>query len=270
MSGNALLARPFSNAWRYRELIRAVTQRELAVRFRTSIMSWIWAIFAPLTMLVLYVIVFSGVIELPSARRVGSVDFALSIFSGLVVFNLFAELLMRAPLLLNEHKPLLRQTIFPAEALAWIALLRALAYAGIAVGVLVLGNLAIKGSFPATLLLLPLIVLVICLFMLGMIWFLAALGAFTSDISFLMSSLTPVFIFASPVFYTLADVPERFQWILLLNPLAGFIEMIRAVVLHGVAPDPTIVGLGVAGSLVVFYGGYYFFSRYRSILVDVL
>src|ERR1700739_4755598 len=87
------LLTPFANAWQHRELIRAVVRRELAVRFTGTILGWLWAIFGPLLMLATYTVVFSHAVGLPpSAVGRGAGAYALSIFAGLIVFNLFSEL----------------------------------------------------------------------------------------------------------------------------------------------------------------------------------
>jgi len=120
------LLTPFANAWHHRELIRAVVRRELAVRFRGTILGWVWAIFGPLVMLGAYTVIFSHAVGVPASARGGGVgSYSLSIFTGLIVFNLFSELAYRAPGLLHEHAGVIKKSIFPSETLAWIATIRA-------------------------------------------------------------------------------------------------------------------------------------------------
>jgi lipopolysaccharide transport system permease protein len=119
-------------------------------------------------------------------------------------------------------------------------------------------------------LLLPLIVLPYVLFLLGLVWFLAALGAFTRDLAYLMVTIIPILIFVTPVFYSVADLPEATRWISYLNPSAGFIEMGRDIILRGRLFNPATWVIASLGSLLVFYGGYSVFQRYRRILVDVI
>ena len=89
---------PLQRAWHFRELIRAVVRRELAARFRGSILGWLWAIFGPLVMLTAYTLIFSSAVGVPkSAQGKGVQTYALSIFTGLIVFNLFSELAYRSP-----------------------------------------------------------------------------------------------------------------------------------------------------------------------------
>jgi len=262
----ARLAQPFLEAWRYRELIRVIVGRDLAVRFTASLLGPAWAVISPLVLLAVYTFAFSGILG-PQGASTG--NRALSIFVALVFFNLMAELAGRAPLLIQEHMHFIKRTIFPSASLAWIAVVRALAYAGIAMALCLTFTLFIQG-LPWTVLLLPLIVLPYVLFLLGLVWFLAALGAFTRDLAYLMVTIIPILIFVTPVFYSVADLPEATRWISYLNPSAGFIEMGRDIILRGRLFNPATWLIASLGSLLVFYGGYSVFQRDRRILVDVI
>jgi lipopolysaccharide transport system permease protein len=264
------LAVPFATAWRHRELIQVIVGRELAQRFRGSALGWIWAVVGPLVMLVGYIVVFTGAIKISSAAQTGVGNYGLFIFSGLILFNLFTELIARAPNLMRENAWFLKKTIFPSDTLAWIALIRALIYAAISFVVLLGFQIALTGSIPPSVILVFIVVTPFCLLLLGLVWFLAAFGSLTQDVSHIITSLLPLFIFGSPVFYSVADIPEPIRSFAYLNPLASYIEMMRDVVLRGTWPDPILYIGSFLAAFVVFWGGYAVFMRYRSIVVDVV
>jgi len=265
------LAEPFVSAYRYRELIRVIVWRELAQRFRGSAIGWLWACLTPLVLLSAYTGIFSGPVKISSTpSEAGVAAYALSIFSALIIFNLFTELANRAPTLLHENAWFIKKTIFPSEALAWIALIRALVYAGISFALLVVFKLVLTGTLSLSILLVPVIILPFCFLLLGITWILSALGALTRDVFHLMASITPVLIFASPVFYTVHELPEASRHYAYINPLAGYIEMLRDVVLRGALPDPLVYAGSAAVSLLFFWWGHAVFLRYRSILIDVI
>jgi lipopolysaccharide transport system permease protein len=262
---------PLSVGWRHRELILAVLRRELADRFSGSVLGWVWAIVGPLITLLIYTMTFTKAMQLPLASAQGGrSSYALSTFLGLIIFGLFAELCSRAPLLMHEHAWFLKTSIFPSETLAWTAVLRALTYAGISFVVLLAFELALTGTIPLSILLLPVIVASLVLFLLGVVWFLAAIGAFTRDISYLMITFVPLMMFVTPVFYRVTDLPAGLRVLAYANPLGAAIEIARAVVLDGVLP-PTLACLGfIVVSFAVCRGGHAVFERYKGILIDVI
>jgi lipopolysaccharide transport system permease protein len=262
---------PLSVGWRHRELILAVLRRELADRFSGSAFGWVWAVAGPLITLGIYTVTLTKAMQLPVATAHGNTSsYALSTFVGLIVFGLFAELCSRAPLLMHEHAWFLKTSIFPSETLAWTAVLRALSYAGISFLVLLVFELALYGMPPLSILLLPFIVVPLVMFLLGIVWFLAAIGAFTRDMSYLMITFVPLAMFATPVFYRVSDLPDPLRALAYANPLGTAIEMARAAVLGGVLP-PTLACCGfLVVSLAVCRGGYAVFERYKGILIDVI
>jgi len=265
------LLQPFTDIWRQRELFRAILTRELQVRFRGSVFGWAWAVLAPLVMLSIYTLVFSGALKVGVAQDSGGrFGYAFSIFVGLIVFNNFAEIAYRAPLLLAEHKHIIRRSIFPPQILAWIAVARAFVYALIALGVLLAGLLILAGTAHLSWLLAPFILLPLALALLGIVWILSTIGALTGDLNHLIVAVIPVAMFATPVFYEASAVPEAWRPLLYLNPLTGFIEMLRAILLRGEAPSFLAYGLSVAGAVALFYLGRTLFMRKKSILVDII
>ena len=262
---------PLERAWHYRELIRAVVRRELASRFRGSILGWMWAVFGPLVMLSAYTIIFSSAVGVPQSAKAGGVgSYALSIFTGLIIFNLFSELAYRSPGLLHEHVHFIKKSIFPSETLAWTASIRALTYAGISFIVLLIFAIVRLHGLPWTVILLPLIIIPMHLFLLGACWFLMALGSFTRDVAHLMISVVPVLMFATPIFYSIDDVPPGVRLFIHLNLIGNYVEMVRDTLIHGHLPNPYLYLGTVLVSLVVFRFGYRFFQRYKAIFVDVI
>jgi lipopolysaccharide transport system permease protein len=262
---------PMDRAWHFRELIRAVVRRELVARFRGSVLGWLWAIFGPLVMLSAYTVIFSSAVgarTTTASHGVGS--YALSIFVGLILFNLFTELAYRAPGLLHEHSHVIKKSIFPSETLAWTATIRAIVYAGISFGVMLIFELAIMHYVPLTILLLPLVFIPFVLFVLGTTWFLMALGSFTRDVTHLMASIVPVLMFATPIFYSFEDVPANLRLFFHINIMADYIDMMRDIVLHGHLPDPFLYLGTVLVSVVIFRFGYRFFMQYKAVFVDVI
>ena len=265
------LITPLERAWHFRELIRAVVRRELMARFSGSILGWLWAIFGPLLMLSVYTVIFSHAVGIrASTASHGVANYSLNIFVGLIMFNLFAELAYRAPALLHEHVNFIKKSIFPSETLAWIAAIRAVVYAGISFCVLLFFELLITHSLPPTILLLPFVIVPFFLFLIGVSWFLMALGSFTRDVMHLMASIVPVFMFATPIFYSFDDVPPVLRIILRVNLVGDYVELMRDIVLLDRIPNPWLYLGTVIVSLLIFRAAYRFYMRYKNVFVDII
>ncbi len=268
---NLGLITPLARAWHFRELIRAVVRRELMARFSGSILGWLWAIFGPLLMLSVYTVIFSHAVGIRASTAAhGVANYSLNIFVGLIVFNLFGELAYRAPGLLHEHVNFIKKSIFPSETLAWTAAIRAAVYAAISFCVLLVFELLITHKLPPTILLLPFVFVPFFLFLLGVSWFLMALGSFTRDVMHLMASIVPVFMFATPIFYSIDDVPGNLKIFLRANIVGDYVELTRDVVLLNRIPNPWLYLGTVIVSLLVFRSAYRFYMRYKNVFVDVI
>ena len=265
------LIRPFVESWHHRDLIAAILRRELRERFSGSMAGWVWAITAPVISLVTYTLVFNGAVKLPNnASSNSSIDYALFIFGGLVAFNFFTEMAYRAPSLLHEYAHYIKQTMFPAEMLPIISTLRAMTYVSIGLALMLLCQLVFTGFLHWTVLLLPLWVIPFVAFLVGITWFLSAMGAFTRDTAYLMMTIAPVLMFATPVFFSHETLSPDMKLLMYLNVLTGFIEIIRDLVVFGKLPYYGVVLWQIFISMFFFWFGYWFFRRQQDAIADVI
>ena len=267
------IIKPFVQMWHHRDLIAAILRREMSERFKGSIAGWVWAIVAPLLAIAVYTFFFSSKLEMPRMYAVTNdpgTNYALFILSGIVVFNFWSEMAFRAPMLLHEYTHFIKQTIFPSDMLAVISTLRATAYTLISITVLLIFQVSVVHSLPLTVLLLPFILIPFIAFLIGMSWFLCAIGAFTRDAGYLMINIAPLFMFATPVFYPQTMLPAPWDFWIYANALTGYVEVMRDLVLLGTLPDWHVYLWTLVMSVFSFYFGYWFFDRYRNVIVDVI
>ena len=201
-----------------REIILAILRRELASRFTGSAGGWLWAVAAPLFAIAVYTFAFTTKLQMTFVGEQGQapITYALFIFAGLIVFNFFSEMAYRSPMLLHEYAHFIKQTIFPSDMLAVISTLRAAAYTGIGAIVMLICIAAVKGGLPWTVIFMPLIFIPLAAFLMGLSWFLSAIGAFTRDAGYLMINIVPLFMFLTPVFFTHTSRPP--PWDILYLP----------------------------------------------------
>lgn len=261
----------FACLWRNRELIKAATKREVLGRYRGSFMGILWSFFNPLLMLTVYTIVFSVVFQARWGVGNGSkTEFAVVLFAGLLMFNLFAECINRSPSLILSNVNYVKKVVFPLEILPAVTLLSSLFHALISLGVWFLAYSQFFGVPHATALFLPFIVLPYVMFIMGLSWGLASLGVYLRDVSQIIGVITSVLMFMSPIFYPVSALPEDYRIFLYLNPLTPVIEMTRDVLYWERIPDIRLLGIYWLAAVVIAWLGFAWFQKTRKGFADVL
>lgn len=258
--------------WQHRGLIFQFVRREVLGRYRGSLLGVGWSFVTPLLMLGVYTFVFVGVFKArwPGVETGGGSEFALQIFAGLMVFNLFAEIAQRAPLLVLEQPNLVKKVVFPLEILPWISVLTGVFHLLISSLVLLAGILLVRGEVSASFLALPVVVLPFVILLLGMSWLLAALGVFIRDIGQIMGMLTSLAMFLSPVFYSTDSLSPAMRHWMPFNPMALIIEQVRQTALSGEWPTWQALAIYCLPALLFAVLGIAFFSATRRGFADVL
>ena len=256
----------------HRHLIWQLARREVLGRYRGSMMGVAWSVITPLLMLGVYTFVFVGVFRArwPGMEQVGGVGFALQIFAGLLVFNLFAEFTNRAPRLIVDQPNLVKKVVFPLEILPWISLLGALFHLLLSLLILLLAARLFLGHLPVTAIAAPVILLAMVPLLLGIGWFLGALGVFMRDVAQVIGPVVTAFMFLSPVFYSLQALPEALQVAMQFNPLTLIIEELRGVVIDGRWPRWHLLALYFVTASGLAVLGLWFFRLTRKGFADVL
>lgn len=261
----------FACLWRNRELIRASTKREISSRYKGSILGMLWSFIMPLMMLTVYTFVFSVVFGARWDGGVGGkIEFAMLLFAGLVVFNIYAECINKAPTLIISNTNYVKKVVFPLEILPLITLLAALYHALVSFVVWMVAYIVLVGIPPVTVLYIPLVIFPFCLFTMGLSWALASLGVFVRDVSQLVGVTTTVLLFMSAIFYPVNALPSEYQQFLYFNPLVPVIEMVRDVLYWGKVPNLHVLACYWLATLVTAWLGFAWFQKTRKGFSDVL
>lgn len=255
----------------HRELVADLVRREFIGRYRGSVLGVAWSLFNPLLMLFIYTMVFSVAFK----ARWGTGDegkgaFAIVLFTGLIVHGLFAECLVRAPLLVVTQPNFVKKVVFPLEVLPWVSLLSALLHFVVSFVVLLLFCLAAGQEIHVGVLLVPLALLPLLLLVLGISSALASLGVYFRDLGQIMGVVASVFLFLAPVFYPVSALPPEYQDLLAWNPITLPIEQVRNLMIFGkpFAWGPWLASL--VASLLACQIGYWWFRKTQRGFADVL
>lgn len=259
--------------WRNKHLIAQMAKREVVGRYKGSAIGIAWSFFNPVFMLVVYTFVFSEIFK----SRWGGVDgndsktqFAVVLFAGMIVLNLFNEVINRAPSLILSNVNYVKKVVFPIEILPVISVCAALFHAFISLAVLLLAFLIFNQYLHWTVIFIPLVILPLIVIITGLAWILASLGVFLRDVSQTIGVLTTVLMFLSPVFYPITAVPERFRPFILANPLTFIIEQSREVLIWGRLPNWSGLIAYLMVATVIAWIGYAWFQKTRKGFADVL
>lgn len=258
-------------ALQHRKLILRLAKREILAKYKGSLLGILWAVISPLSLLLVYTFVFSTIFHM----RWGNTDqttgqFALLMYSGLIIFNIFAECLNRAPGLMLENVSYIKKVVFPLEILPYVQLAVSLFNGVVSAAILAVIYPFVFGTPPLTILLAPLLLIPLLLLILGLSWFLSSLGVFLRDVRQIIGLFVSMVMFMSPIFYPIEMVPEPYRSLVQFGPLAVPMRQVTATAFWGEAPDWLAVAAYSAVSFLLAVGGYWWFMRTRKAFSDVV
>lgn len=253
-------------------LIVALAKRDILSKYRGSMMGIFWSLVNPILMLVVYTFVFSVVFKAKWGQGTGSsqTEFALTLFAGLMIYSLFSEVVGRSPSLIVANVNYVKKVVFPIEILSVVALLSSLFNFFISFCVWFVFLWVFYATPSWELILLPVIIFPLCLMMLGISWFLAALGVYLRDISQVVSVLLMILMYLSPIFYPVEVLPENFQAVMYASPLTFVIEQCRTIMMWGGDVDWLGFVVYTAISAIVYMLGAIWFDFTRKGFADVV
>jgi lipopolysaccharide transport system permease protein len=258
------------NLWVNRQLLAQMVRREVVGKYRGSLIGTAWSFLHPLLMLAVYVFVFGEVFKMRWQATASTEDFALNLFAGLIVFNLFAECITRSPGLVLANVNYVKKVVFPLDILAPTLVLAAFFHAIISTVILLLFYMYVHGLLYWTVLWLPLIWLPFLILVLGISWLLAALGVYLRDISQGVGVVVTAMLFLSPIFFPLSALPAGVRQWVYYNPLTLVIQETRRVVLQGQSPEWLMWLPYLLCSVLICIFGYVVFGKARQGFADVI
>ena len=265
---------PFSTIWgiwKYRDLLNQLVGRNIEVRYKGTMMGFIWMLVTPLVMLAVYTFVFGVIFK---ARWVGFGDskaaFSLILFCGMTVFNIFSESVNGSVGIVTGNPNYVKKVVFPLELLPVSAVFSACFFGLIWIGILFVGIFLFIHKFCFAAICLPLILIPLILFSCGVAWFVASLGVFFRDLAHLVGIILQVLYFMTPIFYSVEMIPVSLRPLLLLNPLTSLVQSARQVLIYDQWPDWHALGIVVLLSMVIFQLGHFWFMKTRRGFADVL
>jgi lipopolysaccharide transport system permease protein len=260
----------FYTFWRYRSLVFELVKREFNASYRGSFGGIIWSFVHPIFLLSVYTLAFGVMLKARWGFSGDTAEYALMLFVGLIVLNIFSECLNRAPKLITSNPNFVKKVVFPLEIMAWISMLSSILHALISLFVWLLGYILFRGWPNLTVLYFPVILVVFVPVLLGVGWLLSALGVFVRDISQMTGMVSQALLFLTPIFFSAKMLPDFFQKLLLLNPLTFIVEQFRIVLYEGHAPDFKGLLIYFCITAIFAWGSFLIFKRLRPAFADAI
>ena len=252
--------------WKYRDLLYTLSAHRIKVRYKQSVLGIAWAVLQPLSLMLIYTLVFAVVARIPT----GGTPYPVLAFTGLLVWSLFSTALTSSTSGLVSHSHLVTKVYFPREILPLTYVVAAVF--DFIVATFVLAGLMIYYHVVPTanlIMALPIILILIC-FVTAMSLVFSATQVRFRDVGVAMPLLLQLWMFASPVVYPLSAVPERFRGLYSLNPMVGIVDGFRGAVLGGTSTNFYTLALSAVISILLLPIAYLYFKRVEATIADVI
>jgi ABC-type polysaccharide/polyol phosphate export permease len=251
-----------------RSLLFQLVRRDFEQRFVGSAIGWIWGLIHPLVLLISWVFVFQVCMRIPPPEGVR--DYALYIFAGMLPWLLFSETVQRSASSLLDQASLITKTVFPSEIVPVSVFLSTLVSHLLAVALLIAAAGVWENQVSVFLVLLPVYILLIGLFSVGLGWIVASLHVFLRDTAQMLSVVLVFWFWMTPIFITEKAFPHWAHFLLVANPMYYMVRAYRTILLGSSLPDPRDLAIAAGYAAAVFCAGGLFFRHMKRGFADVL
>ncbi|MBZ5497875.1 MAG: ABC transporter permease [Acidobacteriia bacterium] len=265
-----ILSNFFYKIYLQHDLIRNFVVRDLKGRYIGSFMGFFWSVIHPIVLLTSYAFVFMKIFGVGAPPDSGTTNFPLFLFCSILPWLFFQDTLQRSSTVIVDNANLVTKTLFPTEILPLTVLLAGLVNHLIGFAILLGIIFSVLGKVSIFILLVPIYLVILMLFTLGLAWFISSLNVFVRDISQVLTVILTFWFWLTPIFYTGIKVPAKYSFVVRWNPLAHVVTGYRDCLLRMRMPDLQSLALLALASLAVFVAGGLFFRHIKREFVDVL
>jgi ABC-type polysaccharide/polyol phosphate export permease len=256
--------------YRYRQLILALTARDLKARYRGSLLGFFWSLANPLLLLTVYTVVFTFFFPSNVVR-----PYPLFLFAGILPWTFFSAAVLESTNAISSNAGLIKKVMFPAEALPLVVVASHLVHFALAMPVLIIATVAfaLHGDITMhmTMLLVPLLMIVQTLFVAGIAMMVSSASVLFRDLRDILTNLMQLGFFVTPILYLIDRVESRgFRALLRLNPMTPFVVSYQDVLFFGHLPGLADTFLMLAYAAVSVMIGATVFDRLRDTLAEAI
>lgn len=248
---------PLRTLFRYRELLRQLVMREIKRRYKRSALGFAWTVLNPLLAMAIFTIVFSNVFG-------NRPHYPLYVVTALLGWNLFSLGTSRGLDSIVQNGPIIRKVFVPKAIFPVAAVISQVVNFVFTLVPLFALMVVVGAGFSLSLLWLPISLLSLSCFALGVALLLGTCNVFFRDVKYFYEAGLLAWFYATPIFYPAEIVPDKFRLLLHLNPMYSLLESLRAPVYQGTLPTAVMLITGFALSLATLTIGWIVFHRFES------
>jgi ABC-type polysaccharide/polyol phosphate export permease len=256
--------------FRHRQLIAALTARDLKARYRGSILGYFWSLANPLLLLGVYTLVFTQVFPYQLVQ-----PYPVFLLAGILPWTFFSAAVLEATTSITSNGGLIKKVMFPAEALPIVVVLSHLVHFALALPILLAAILAFaffnQINVTMAILLTPCLMVLQTLFVGGLALTVSSAAVLFRDVRDITANLMHLGFFLTPIIYTIDVIPQRaFRALLRLNPMTPFVVAYQDVLFYGRVPSLADTLLMIAYAFASVVLGFFVFDRLRDTLAEAI
>jgi ABC-2 type transport system permease protein len=236
-------------------LLHQLVHRDLTVRYKRSVLGFLWTMLHPLLLMLIFVLVFSSIFKRQSQH------YETYFLSAYVAWNFFSQTIINAMASVAWNGPLMKRVRVPPSIFTLSSILSGMINLGLSLLVLLAIMLVVGAPLSPQLWFLPISLLILGVFTFGVSLALTAISVFFGDVREMVQAGIPALMYLTPIIYPIEIVPERVRLFIKLNPMVYIVEIVRDPIYYGIIPSPTTLLIGVALALSSLVLGWMIFRH---------
>jgi len=243
----------------YKDLLIQLVEKDIKLKYRRSFLGYLWSVLNPLMIMAIMVIVFQHMF------RFSIENYPAYVISGQVCFNFLSEATNQAIWSITGNAALLKKTYVPKYIFTFAKVTSGCVNLLFSLGALLIVFIVCKVQLSVYMLFLPLVLLQLYVFCLGVGMLLAAVNVFFRDIQYIYSAFLTAWMYMTPLFYPIEQLPENVQWIIKhLNPLYFYVGQFRDIMIYEQMPGNAILLAGIVAAILAMLAGTTVFLKVKD------
>ena len=249
------LLKKIKEIYNYRHMLKTLIKQDIDGRYKGSVFGFLWSLLNPLLLLLVYSIVFQIIFKADIE------NYPIYLFICLMPWNMFANTIFNGTMCVSNNSSIIKKVYFPREVLPLSVVISNIIQYCYSFVIVFLALLISGVGVSWYILLLPLIVIVQAMFSLGIIMILGAVNVYIRDVQYIMTPVMMIWMYATPILYSINMVPEKYLSLYMLNPMANIMQAYQSILYNKTMPNLMNLGIIFLVSIVILTIGYKVFNK---------